>query len=128
MQLLEDYIAAANANDGDGYRAVVAEDLVALDTTYHFSESGVLVKGSGSGSGDDFATELDYEIYEWDAELVGQPIVVGQGPWIVSSAEEWRESTTNTRWQGVNTYVVDDEDGTLKVIDKLNISFQDALE
>ena len=57
------------------------------------------------------AVASDYEI-----ELSGEAIVVGDGPWFVSVAES--QTGSGNACEGTTAYVVVDDDGTLKLARK----------
>jgi hypothetical protein len=46
-------------------------------------------------------------------EQVGDNLVVGDGPWVVSVNENWME--TELRFDGTATYVIVEQDGTMKI-------------
>jgi len=117
-QLLDDYISAVSANDAPAYLAVVTDDFVVNDILY-YQVGGTLVRSLSSETLDLVATSLEFAVTEWQFELVGEPIVTGEGPWYVSLVENARNTTEeNHRYVGVSTYVVVDDDGTLLVAEK----------
>lgn len=52
-------------------------------------------------------------VAEWQNELVGEPIITGNGPWIVSVEENWTEWEAHSN--GIATYVIVEEDDSLKI-------------
>lgn len=48
-------------------------------------------------------------------EHVGEPVIVGDGPWFVAVGENW--SGGNVRWNfnGTRTYGIIDQGGTLRI-------------
>lgn len=124
-QLLDDYETAFNTYDGDAFRALVTDDFVVHDDIYYTVGSELLMV-SGSERLDEAAGHLESgasELYEWQIELVGEPIVAGDGPWYVSQVEH--ASGEGHEFVGMSTYVVVDQDGTLKVADKNWVGFRD---
>ena len=50
------------------------------------------------------------------AEWMGDKLVVGDGPWVVSVRENWVDAEAEIRFDGVGTYViVEQADGTMKI-------------
>jgi hypothetical protein len=55
---------------------------------------------------------------------MGEPIVTGNGPWLVSRA--WHYTSANYEHpeeQGISTYTIVDEDGTLKLARAIEVGF-----
>jgi hypothetical protein len=117
-QLLDDYISAVSTNDAPAYLAVVTDDFVVNDILY-YQVGGTFVRGLSSETLDLLVPSMEAAVTEWQFELVGDPIVTGEGPWYVSLVENARNTTEeNHRYVGVSTYVVVDDDGTLLVAEK----------
>ena len=64
--------------------------------------------------------DADKTGYYWDAhpvdyqtEIVGEPVVTGNGPWTVRHRELWQQRGESQ--DGIATYTVVDVDGTLKI-------------
>ena len=115
--LIEDYLTAWENHDEQAIRAVVTDDYVLNEYLYI----------AGTDLADPEKVKLSYHVaddidgvvhvgftYDWQNELVGEPIVAGDGPWLVSYQENWFEGGTE-HLDGIATYVVFDDGGTLKI-------------
>jgi hypothetical protein len=115
--LIEDYLTAWENHDEQAIRAVVTNEYVLNEYLYI----------AGTDLADPEKVKLSYHVaddidgvvrvgftYDWQNELVGEPIVSGDGPWLVSYQENWFEGGTS-HLDGMATYVVVDDSGTLKI-------------
>ncbi len=59
----------------------------------------------------------DLDLVFYDVERVGERAVRGTGPWIVSEAQNWRQSGQPTQFESFQTIVVVEVDGTFLVDD-----------
>ncbi len=125
-QLIDDYLAAWEGRDEAAIRAVTADDFVLNEYTYQNGGLGIGGESIDAGTtvlwlhvdGYDVEQIISVSfVEEWQNELVGEPIITGNGPWIVSVEENW------TLWEahsnGIATYVIVEEDGSLKIANHL---------
>lgn len=107
QQLLDDYAAAWNNYDGDGFLAVVGDDYVMRTGRY------------GDWTADQQVVPVGDSItHGWHSEVIGEAIMTGEGPWYVSHVQYL--TTTDSLLPpegvyGVSTFKIVDEDGTLKI-------------
>ncbi len=119
--LIEAYLASWETEDEEALRASVTDSFVLNEYIYHtstftehISDDADGVVGVGFGHG------------PWQNEIVGEKLVTGdlaaqrstESPWVrytwtVAVREIWK--TGGTRLDGIATYVVVDDDGTLKI-------------
>ena len=124
-QLLDDYRAAWNAYDADAMRPLLTEDF-----HWYFTNPdprfGVSTGWYGTPDLDRTLTyvggsaALNKIHFEW----VGEPIMTGDGPWLVSWA--WHGTSANYEHPeqvGISTYTIVDEDGTLKIARAIEVPF-----
>lgn len=102
-QLLDSYTAAWNDSDGAAFRSVISDDYVIESTRY------------GSFSGPAQAGFLG-SVRGWHSEPIGEPVMVGDGPWYVSTgslitADEFPPEGVAS----ISTFKIVDEGGVLKV-------------
>ncbi len=107
--LIEAYLASWETEDEEALRASVTDDFVIHE--YHYS----------AGTGDlrevidddaDGIVRRGFD-YAWENEIIGDLIVSGNGPWLVRFRESWQQQTS--RHDGIATYDVVDDGGTLKI-------------
>lgn len=125
-QLLDDYIAPWNTYDADALRPLLTDGFMWYETDWDPKHS----VSTGASKSKDFAETLLYVEgsamfnklrFEW----VGEPIMTGVGPWLVSRA--WRVTAENYYYpelQGISIYTIVDEDGALKVARAIAVSFE----
>ena len=102
-QLLDSYTAAWNDSDGAAFRSVISDDYVIESTRY------------GSFSGPAQAGFLG-SVRGWHSEPIGEPVMVGDGPWYVSTgslitADEFPPEGVAS----ISTFKIIEEGGVLKV-------------
>lgn len=118
--LLDDYLRAWEEHDEDALRAIVTSDFVINE--YYYESAGDRVFMT-EHIDDDLQGVVDVglsPVRQWRPEQAGDPLIVGDGPWFVSIEENWILETSNgrpgnMRGDGISTYVVVDERGTLKI-------------
>jgi hypothetical protein len=104
QQLLDDYHIAWNTWDGDAYRALVTEDGVHVipGRTMSAAQQAIIVDG--------------LERVGWHVEVIGEPIMTGDGPWYVAQANLLTANTyPDEGLRGLSTFTIVDEDGTLRI-------------
>jgi hypothetical protein len=106
QQLLDDYSAAWNDYDGDAFSALVTEN-------YRF------VYGSSSNNATEQAALISGAVFEstnWNVTQIGDPIMVGDGPWLVAVPNNLTGDEYGADGQdGFSMMTVVDSDGTLLI-------------
>jgi hypothetical protein len=112
-QAIIDYNTAWEQQDPEALQAVVTDDFVEEYWFINQSDDQVAVSSDSWGATEaaSYAASSDYQI-----ELSGEAIVVGDGPWYVSVAES--QTGGGYGYEGTTSYVVVDDDGTLKLARK----------
>jgi uncharacterized protein (DUF2267 family) len=124
-QLLDDYFAAWNAYDADAVRALLTDGFMWYETNMD-PKHGV---ATGVSSADLAKTllwvESTYQFNKIQRERLGEPIMTGDGPWLVAQA--WRITAENYAYpeiEGITTLTIVDEDGTPKVARVIEVGFE----
>lgn len=105
--LIEDYSAAWNDYDGVAFLETVTEDYVFVAGNTEVdseTQAGYIGEGSLANSG-------------WSAEVIGDPIVAGDGPYDVAMTNLVTMNGTPT--EGLSLVTVVDDDGELKVAEHI---------
>jgi hypothetical protein len=112
-QAIDEYNTAWNEQDPEALLAVVTDDFVEEYHWYTQLDDHVSVGTDswGATGAASYAASSDFQI-----ELSGEAIVVGDGPWFVSVAES--QTGGGNAYEGTTAYVVVDDDGTLKLARK----------
>lgn len=63
--------------------------------------------------------------YDWAAEQLGSLLVTGDGPWFVSVAENWQDSSSLL--EGQANYTVIEVDGELEIVNHYWAGFKTPL-
>lgn len=100
-ELVDDYMAAWNEYDGDAFLATTREGY-----TFRSNMTGTFDRDEQL-----FAIEYTLPSLGWQAEMVGDPIVVGGAPWYYVSVPVQRESTLGGVNQGMCVLEVYQTDG-----------------
>jgi hypothetical protein len=124
-QLLDDYLGAWNAYDAVSLRPLLTDGFMWYWTNLD-PKHGV---STGAPHSKDLAETLSYvegsaPLSKAQFEWVGEPIMTGDGPWLVSRA--WRYTSENydhPEAHGITTYTFVDEDGTLKMARAIEVGF-----
>lgn len=103
--LLDDYTAAWNDHDGEAFLALVTDDYT-FTSEEMFTGQPLTTTAAGQAM-------LIGAMGDFDIEVIGQPIMTGDGPWLVAQAN--RVTTESTEQDGISNFVVVDEGGTLLV-------------
>ena len=106
--LINTYLDSWETKDEAALRASVTDSLIVNE--YWYTLKGTLVEEINAVADD--IVEFGFG-YDWQNEIVGEPTVVGDGPWIVTYRELWQEQSEHL--DGIATYVVIIEDGELKI-------------
>lgn len=124
-QLLDDYLAAWNTYDADALRALLTDGFMWYFTNLD-PKHGVSTGVSGSK---DLAETLSYvegsaQFNKVQFEWVGEPIMTGVGPWLVSRAWHYTsENYEHLEAHGISTYTIVDEDGMPKLARAIEVGF-----
>ena len=107
-RILDDFSTANAENDVDLMRSIITDDYVQTIDFYRPGELSPAFTSVGPFS-ESSTSRLTYQV-----ERFGDPIVTGDGPWVVSVGETWMPDTFN-RDSGTATYVIVDDEGALKI-------------
>jgi len=109
VALIEGYLASGEAQDEAALRAAVADGFIIHEYIYSADT------GKKSEIIDDDVEGLvsDGLPYNWQNEIIGDLVVSGEGPWTVRFRELWQQAAE--RLDGLATYTVVDDGGTLKI-------------
>lgn len=131
LQVVDDFVAAAETADYEAFRAVTTDD---------FTRPEYSLLDDNQGRPETLRYASTHEYFErrmaagtprstghapdrYVITRVGDPLIYGDGPWFVSTAEEWETRTLDDDvvggigFKAVATYAVVDDDGTFKVAD-----------
>lgn len=111
--LIDDYLEAWEQRDEEAMTSLVTLDFVVNEYYYERSIDRVFRTEVIS---DDLEGVLNVGFSpsrEWTTEQVGDPIIVGDGPWFVAIGENWILDTW--RADGMAHYVIVQENGELKI-------------
>lgn len=103
-RLLDDYYDAWNTWDGDAYLQLVTDDgsFVMTGRTTTTTQQAIVIEG--------------LRRFDWHVEPIGEPIMVGDGPWYVTQADHLTAvGYPDGGHQGISTFTIVDDTGTLRV-------------
>lgn len=115
VDLVDDFFAAFNGHDSEGMETLLADDYAFSETMFDPAFPFPL---EGDDTRQELVSRLDtiYPRVEFQKEPIGEPAIVGEGPWIVSQRTLTTSTDPNlTDLEGVTTLVVVDDGGQLKV-------------
>lgn len=104
QQLLDEYYDAWNTWDGDAYLELVTDDgsFAVTGRTTSTAQQATIIEG--------------LERVDWHVETIGDPIMVGDGPWYVTQADHLTgDAYPDSGHQGISTFTVVDDAGTLRI-------------
>ena len=107
------YNTAWEENDPEALLAVVTDDFVE-EYHYYSQPDDQVVTSEDSWDASRAASYAEFSDYQ--IEVSGDAIVVGDGPWFVSVNES--QAGDGYEYEGTATYVVVDDGGTLKLASK----------
>ena len=111
-QVLADYRAAWTEADADAFLDVVTDDFTIAESVYLQIGDDFDITSFETGRD---ATAAKIEDNVWEIEHVGEPVMVGDGPWFVSIGENWTGGNARWVYNGTGTYGIIDQGGTLKI-------------
>jgi hypothetical protein len=125
-QLLGDYEAAWNTYDVDALRPMLTDGFMVYETNPD-AKHGISTGASESQDLADTLIRLEggWQLGKGQIQRLGEPIMTGDGPWVVSQA--WRltmESYDLPVTECITTYTIVDEDGTLKIARAIAVCFE----
>jgi len=126
-RLVEDYCAVFNTYDADAFEALIAEGYTAYRTEFdsqHAVSSGIAETSPAEwviASLKSYYANLEYHV-----ERRGQPIISGEGPWLVSQVifERFNDPRYPNGVEGISTLTIVHEDSTLKVARDIYVAFE----
>lgn len=104
QQLLDEYYDAWNTWDGDAYLGLVTEDgsFAVTGRTTSTAQQATIIEG--------------LERVDWHVETIGEPIMVGEGPWYVTQADHLTGAAyPDGGHQGISTFTIVEDAGTLLI-------------
>ena len=110
-QVIASYQEARNNLDAELFASIATEDFAVPYSSYPAGATGVWERGELT------RTDLLHELsnaagwIDWEMTHVGDPVVVGDGPWHVTVPTEW--TISGGAWEGFTAYTVVDDGGTL---------------
>lgn len=104
QQLLDDYHDAWNEYDGDAYLRLM-------------TPGGMHVVGGRATQAAQQATIIEgLDRYDWHVEPIGEPILVGDGPWYVAQANLLTATTyPEGGHEGLSVLTIVNDDGTMRI-------------
>ena len=112
QQLLDDYLRAWETKDEAAVRSTVTEGFVINEYVYRNDDTQGFILDYHVNDDIDGVVRQGFG-YAWTNEQVGDLRVTGEGPWIVSVRENWKEGST--RYEGQANYTVVEVDGALQI-------------
>jgi hypothetical protein len=111
-QVLADYQAAWAEGDVDAFLDIVTDDYTFIEANYQqFADEFDVTPSTRTK---DAAAET-VESNSWQFEHVGEPLIVGDGPWFVTVGDNWTGGNELWVYNGTGTYGIIDEGGGLKI-------------
>lgn len=112
-QVIDDYHAAYNNYDGEAFLELVTDGYVLERTGVSYVQAGA----TESTTAAEMIEEIKLlEEYDWRVATVGEPLMMGDGPWFVSVASHFESPPYGPEGaDGISTFTIVDEGGTLKV-------------
>jgi hypothetical protein len=126
-QIFEDYIAAFNNYDVDAVRAMITDRYMSYGTAWDpQSAVSTPLDRLRNLKGELEEVELHYPSIEVQWERLGDPIMTGDGPWLVSQVI--RRMSNDPQYpngiEGISILTIVDEAGTLKVARNVFVAFE----
>jgi hypothetical protein len=126
-QLIGGYFAAANENDADAADALVTDEFVVYEMIMPMwreadgsFDTGSLAQARWKElSRQEFLNGFNLApLVDAHVERVGDPVVVGEGPWLAAQAYRWQtpgDISNPEGYHGISVYTIVAEDGTLRI-------------
>ena len=113
-QVLDEFQRASENMDFEAYATLVTDQFRRPE--YMGDPEGLnparLVRGL-----DDYEILLSDNYPQYEVDRIGDPIVVGEGPWYVSYAETWKWPEQDLQYESIYTYVLVEQDGEILIDD-----------
>ncbi len=110
-EVIDDYLQAWVGRDQEALRAATTEDFVINEYQYKWGVDEIILHEIYN---DDVEGIISIGfLFPWEIELVGDLHVAGEDPWFVTVEENWAQNLWH--YDGMATYVVIDDGGTLKI-------------
>lgn len=115
QQILDDFTAAMEKSDYAAMQELVTDDFRRPEYGIHWD-----------GNNEYRATrDLEYfdsmerrrGVVDYSISTTDPPLVRGDGPWIVSVAQDWEQVGTGTKYEAIYTFAIVDRDGVLQIED-----------
>lgn len=124
-QVIKAYFAAFNTYDADALREVITEDYMLYEAgTYSIHNVSVPVSMGFDAAKMSAYAEGYNQRREYQFELIGDPIVSGKGPWLVSQVLRLNALDYPNGIEGISTFTIIDDGGTLKISRDVFIGFE----
>jgi len=121
-QVIDDYITAVVNQDPEAWRATVTDDW--YYSSKYYGPNGFLDEMSYDPPMNEYLRTIEFGVAV-EYEQLSDPIVIGDGPWFVTMHQHWPEAQDPDGrnsvgglakdYEGTGTYVVIEQDGTMKV-------------
>ncbi|MFN2122971.1 MAG: hypothetical protein ACK2UP_05660 [Candidatus Promineifilaceae bacterium] len=124
-QVIEDYITAYNEYDTEAFQAVITDGYMLYEGD-SYSTSNVSNPVCNGFDAEEMSTYIEgynmRRVYQF--ELIGEPIVTGDGPWIVSQVIHVSAIDYPSGLSGISTFTIVDEGGIFKVTRDVFVGFK----
>lgn len=122
-QLINDYFVSYNNYDSDALQALITEryELVAVDS----SLSGSIIKCDSYNAKTMLSDVAGYnKRNEYHFERLGEPIMTGTGPWLVSQVIIETNINNPDGFEGISTLTIVEEGGQLKIDSDIFVAYE----
>lgn len=124
-QVIEDYISAYNKYDTEALQAVITDGYMLYEGDSYSTRNVSNSICNGFDAEEMFRyVEGTNKRREYQFELIGEPIVTGDGPWIVSQVIHVSSTDYPNGISGISTFTIVDEGGNFKVSRDVFIGFR----
>ena len=125
-QIFDDYVTAFNNYDLEAVEALLDDDYMIYETGWHRMASVSTPPYPTDRESLLEMTGLNYQIQDVQWERLGEAIMTGDDPWLVSQVI--RVTTTEYQYpngiEGISILTIIDENGTLKVAREVFVAFK----
>ncbi len=103
-ELVEEYVAAMEASDYERLRSLVSPGF--RRAFYQGDKDGSPWRDVWRIEAYEFWEEPKAPLVDWEIERVGDPTVLGDGPWFVSEVQLWKHAAVGIEYEAISTVVV----------------------